>query len=263
MKVSIHIVSFVKHFHWLKHCLKSIEKYATGFHEISLWIPNEDMPEVHKLEQEYRGSVPIRVVGYDDWPGKGMLKHMDLIMHADHCCPESDYILHMDSDCLFIEPVIPEDYFVNGKPVLMYGRYEWLSRIEPTILQWQEAAYRALGWTPEMETMRRHPAVHGRETYVLTRQCIERHNGRPVSDFIEAQRNEFPQTFAEYPTLGAYAWRFLSQQYHWINHETETRPRDKILQLWSHASDFNAPMEVWHSDQKVQIIPNEAFAKYL
>lgn len=262
MKVSILIISYIKHFQWLKQCLRSIEKYATGFHEVSVWVPNPDITEMQKLEQEYRGAVPLKITGYEDWPEKGMLRHMDLIMHADQCCPDADHILHTDSDCIFIEPVRPEDYFVDGKPVLMYGRYDWVGRIEPSILQWQEAAYRALGWKPEMETMRRHPAVHGRETYLLTRQCIERHNARPVSDFIREQRNEFPQTFAEFPTLGAYAWRFLSQQYHWINHENEARPKDKIFQLWGHGA-MDAPQEVWHSDQRVSVIPNEIFAKYL
>lgn len=262
MKVSILIISYIKHFSWLKQCLRSIEKYATGFHEVSVWVPNEDIAEMQKLASEYHGSVPLKVIGYEDWPEKGMLKHFDLIFHADQCCPEADYIAHVDSDCIFIENVQPDDYFVNGKPVLMYGRYEWLGKIEPAILIWQEGASRALGWLPEMETMRRHPAVHGKMTYLLTRQCVERHTGRPISDYIRDQRNEFPQTVNEFPTLGAYAWRFLSQQYHWINHETEPRPKDKIFQMWGHGA-MDAPQDIWHADQKVTIIPNEIFVKYL
>lgn len=263
MKVSIHIVSFTKHFNWLRYCLKSIEKYATGFHEVSVWVPNDDVGEMQILEQGYKGVVPLRVTGYEDWPGKGFLKHEELVIHADECCRDADFILHMDSDCIFIEPVTPEDYFVNGKPVLMHARYEWLGRIEPTILCWQEACRRALGWTPEHEFMRRHPAVHPLKTYVMTRQIIERHTGKNVSDFIKEQKNDHPATFAEFPTLGAVAWRFLSQDYHWVNQEMEVRPKDKVFQFWSHQSDFNAPLEVWHADQKVRIIPNEVLAKYL
>lgn len=263
MKVSIHIVSFTKHFNWLRYCLKSIEKYATGFHEVSVWVPNDDVGEMQILEQGYKGVVPLRVTGYEDWPGKGMLKHMCLIFRADECCPESDYILHTDSDCIFIEPVTPEDYFVGGKPVLMYGRYDWVCKIEPGIRMWQQATHAALGWTPEMETMRRHPAVHPRETYLATRQCIERNTGKILDDYIKAGENSFPQSVAEFPTLGAYAWKFLSQRYHWINQETDPRPKDKILQFWSHAADFNAPMDIWHADQKITVIPNEMLAKYL
>lgn len=263
MKVSILIISYIKHFPWLKQCLRSIEKYATGFHEVSVWVPNEDIPEMQKLEQEYKGSIPIRVVGYDDWPAKGMLKHFDLIFHADQCCPEADYITHMDSDTIFIAPVTPADYIVDGKPVLMYASYDWLGRIEPAILCWQEGAHQALGWKPHEEAMRRLPLTYTRETYLLTRQCVERNVRKPISDYIKDQRNEFPQTVNEFPTLGAYAWRFMSQRYQWINQELEPRPKDKLFQLWGHASDFNAPMEVWHNDQKVTVIPNEIFAKYL
>lgn len=262
MRVSIFIISYIKHFPWLKQCLRSIEKYATGFHEIGVWVPNEDIPEMQRLEREYSGAAPIRVVGYNDWPGKGMLKHEHLIMMADECCPEADFVLHMDSDCIWIEPVKPEDYFVDGKPVLMYADYEWLCKIEPAIRHWQEAAQKALGWKPQHEFMRRHPAVHPRETYLLTRQYIERHTGKWIDDYIREQQNEFPTGFAEYPTLGAYAWRFLSHKYHWINQEQELRPKDKIFQMWSHGA-LDVPQEIWCGDQKVTVIPNEIFAKYL
>lgn len=263
MKVSIIIVSFSKHFPWLKQCLRSIEKYASGFHEVCICVPHEDVAEMVQIEGWYNGAVPLRVSPYLDWESKGFLRHMDVIMHSDQYCPEADFVFHMDSDCFFLEPVKPEDYFVNEKPVLMYARYEWLGKIEPTILCWQEASYRALGWTPEMETMRRHGACHYRELYLQTRQWIERHTGKLISDYIKEQRNEHPATFAEFPTLGAYAWRFLSQQYHWINQETQIRPRDLMMQGWTHQTDFNAPLQIWHADQKITIIPNEMFAKYL
>lgn len=262
MKVSILIISYIKHFPWLKQCLRSIEKYATGFHEVSVWVPNEDVPEMQKLEQEYRGVVPLRIGPYADWLDKPFLRHMDVIMHSDQCCPESDYIFHIDSDCIFIEPVKPEDYFVNGKPVLMHADYEWLCKIEPTIRCWQEASQRALGWRPPTEGMRRHGACHPRETYLLTRQCIERNVGKLISDFIHDQQEAFPNGFAEFPTLSAYAWRFLSDRYHWINQETETRPKDKIFQMWGKGS-LDAPQEIWHGDQKITVVPNEVFQKYL
>ena len=40
---------------------------------------------------------------------------------------------------------------------------------------------------------------------------------------------------AEFPTIGAYAWRFMSDKYHWINQETEARPKDKILNFGAEA----------------------------
>lgn len=263
MKVSILIISYTKHFPWLKKCLKSIEKYASGFHEVCVCVPNEDLTEMAQIGAGYHGAVPLRVSPYLDWPEKGMLKHFDVIFHADQFCPEADYICHQDSDTIWIAPVTPDDYIIDGKPVLMYASYQWLGKIEPTILLWQDGAYRALGWMPQEEAMRRLPLVYTRDTYLLTRQCVERNVGRLISDYVKDQRNEFPQTVNEFPTLGAYAWRFMSQRYVWINQETEPRPKDKLFQLWGHASDFNAPMEVWHNDQKVTVIPNEIFAKYL
>lgn len=155
-------------------------------------------------------------------------------MRSDEWCPGADFILHTDSDCVFTEPVSPEDYFVESKPVLLYASYEWLCRDYPTLRCWQTASQFALGFTIEHEFMRRHPAVHYREVYRKSRELIEAHHGKSVDDYIKRQTNTFPQTFAEFPTLGAVAWKFFHDRYHWINTERTPHPKDKIRQAWSH-----------------------------
>ncbi len=53
-------------------------------------------------------------------------------------------------------------------------------------------------------------------------------------DFVLSGRNEFPQTFAEYPTLGAFAWAFHQYEYHWIDIDKEPPPPDRQKTYWSH-----------------------------
>jgi hypothetical protein len=263
MKVSIFIVSCGKHFTWLEYALKSIEKFARGFHEVMVVIPNnEPWGEVSDVINSYHGPVPLRVFSDEEWPNKGMLWHEWMILNAETICKDAEYILHTDSDCVFTEPVSPEDYFVEGKPVLMYARYEWCCQRfnNPNFMHWKTAVENALGGVSEFEFMRRHPAVHLRDVYTLTRDLIFRNTGKTPQDYIIGCREEYPQGFAEFPTLGEVAWRHFHGRYHWHNQETTPRPKDKLMQLWSHAS-IETAKEIWVDDKYVLVKPTDVFRK--
>lgn len=237
MKVSILIVTHLKDFHWLKWCLRSIEKFATGFHEVVVSIPEDtDWKACRDLCNSYRGSTPLRLDTYEDWPGKGFVRHMERIICADQICPDSDYILHMDSDCFFTDQVTPTEYIREGKPVLVHARYDWIVSAfqNENFRYWQTAVENAIGGRPEREAMRRHPAVHYRHVYAATRGMITNHTRRNSGDYIRSTRNEFPQSFCEFATLGEVAWRHYRNDYHWIDQETEGKPAEKLRQCWSY-----------------------------
>jgi len=239
MQVDILIVSCARHFPWLKYSLRSIVRFATGFRQVKVLVPSEDLSAMSPLLTEFSGEhgIPIRVVPYEDWPDKGFLRHEDVIMRSD-TFSDADFFCHIDSDCLFSEPVTPADYFVDGKPVLMHATYHWLVTTQQANLgMWQVAVEKAIGGHSENEFMRRHPAVHSRLTYFAARQCIEAHHRKPASDYIRECENAFPQTFCEFNTLGQVAWDHLHDRYHWHNCETKgwIEPH-KIVQFWSHAS---------------------------
>jgi hypothetical protein len=265
MKVSILIVTHGKDFPWLRWSLKSIAKFATGFHEVVVCIPSsEDWHQVLNFATGYSGQAILRFNHFDQWPGKGFVHHMDRIIHADQICPQADFILHMDSDCIFTEPVTPEDYFWGGKPVLIGAPYPWIVAKfnNPHHLRWKEAVERALGGTSEREFMRRHPAVHYRDLYQQTRDAILKHTRQPSSDYIRASQNTFPQTFAEFPTLGEVAWRDLRESYYWINQESDPWPKDKLIQFWSYGP-MNKPNNVWQGGTMVEMVPQEVFNRLL
>lgn len=273
MKTSILIVTCEKHFHWLKWCLKSIAKFATGFHEVVIGVPSDtDWRKVLNFCSGYDGKVFLRFYHFDDWPGRGFLRHMDRIIYADQICLEADFILHMDSDCIFAEPVTPGDYFVDGKPVLMFGSYDWVSvRFNPWrkpasesyFLYWKKAVEACLGGVSLNEFMRRHPAVHYRETYQMTRESIEKHTGWECSEYIRSMRNEFPQSVCEFNTLGEVAWRRLHDGYHWVNQETEGRPHDKLIEFWSHGPIDKEQELTWTDAPMRKFIPIEVIQKVL
>jgi hypothetical protein len=230
-KMDIFIGSYARDFPYLKYCLRSVNRFAEGFHKLHLFIPVEDLVALYRevgfdrISRENWKLHPVNV-----WPGKGMLHHLYLVMTADKLAPEADFIFHMDSDCIFTERVTPEDFLDGDKPVLMYGSYQFLG---PDVKKWQDCVHAALGWKPVNEFMRRHGIVHIPKVYEQTRIAIERHTKRSLSEYLYSGRNQYPQSFCDFPTLGEIAWRHFRDRYHWINVETDPQPRSRIHQSWS------------------------------
>ena len=264
MRVSILIVTFERDFLWLKCCLKSIAKFATGFHEVIVAIPEETPFNTMSWLFGVFPKLTLRLAPFEDWPGKGFVRHMDRIMHADEICPDSDFILHMDADCIFTEPVRPDDYFVDGKPVLITAPYEWIVRKfnNPHHLRWRDAVVNAIGGSSGREGMRRHPAVHHPRVYHMARALIEQYTGKPVSEHIRGTQETFPQGFAEFPTLAEVAWRHFRSDYHWIAQETDPWPTDKLLQFWSHGP-IDKPQNVWQGGELHVMTPLEVFNRLI
>lgn len=235
MNAQILIVSFLRDADFLRYCLRSISKFATGFSAVQVVVPSHDADEFSWV-RNWGANVNL----FDQREGKGMLHHEYQKIAADLWCPGADIIVYMDSDCMFWEDAKPEDYVHEGKPILFRERYDQIvNRIR---LNWKSAVKMATGIDPVYETMVRHPAVHLPETCRKTREVIEAHTGRTAEDYVLSCRNEFPQSFAEFPTLGAVALQFTPEKYHWVDHRIETEDggyeyvagRDRMIASWSH-----------------------------
>jgi hypothetical protein len=237
MNTEIFIVSCGRHFPWLEYCLKSIDKYATGFSGVTVLIPAYDLDAFMALGLKLP-STNLKIRVGDEWTNKGMLWHMAMVMNADEWCPEADFILHTDSDCVFSEPVTPDDYFKDGKPILYHERFKSLGAKHPDVLRWQEVVQACVTFPVTQETMRRHPAVHPRKVYKQSRKEIEKKTNKPWDQYIFEQRNEFPQSFCEFVTLGNVGMRYFPNEYCLYDTEKNSWPHQKIVQF----SSGNSPM---------------------
>lgn len=203
-------------------------------------VPNEVKPYLNNF---------INIIEFEEWENKGMLHHEYKVITADIDCPNADYILHLDSDCIFTSKTNVENFFENNKPILYYSSFENLVILDSNIINWKYAVENALGWSPDYEFMRSRFLTYKRTLYPKVRELIENHTKQSVDEYVKKQRNEYPQTFAEYPTLGEVAWKFLHDDYFWINvdrHEhLKFMERDKkIRQMWSHGPPTNEDVEI-------------------
>lgn len=254
MKVDIHICSFYKHFNYLFYCLKSIVKFTEGFNSVKLFIPDRDIDLFYNKVTDdikpYLGNF-IDVITFKEWENKGMLHHEYIVCNADIYSIDADCILHFDSDCIFTDTMNANEFIEDNKLIQIYTPYETLIKIQPNYINWKIAVESCLGWSPENEFMRTSFLIYRKELYKLTRHLIEKHTNSSLEEYVKKQRNEFPQTFAEYNTLGEVAWKFYNKDYFWLN-TNEFVPekiweRDrKIRRMWSHRDPTHEDMEIFN-----------------
>lgn len=258
MRTDIFLVSCGKDYRWAEYCLASISKFARGFGSVIVLVPVEDGPKFSELCLKHNARLRI---GREP-VGKGHLWQCLQKCRADEHCREADFILHIDSDCIFREEVTPDEYLRDGKPVLLIEEYTRLEKQFPGF-PWRPVVERALGRPVHYETMRRHPMVNPRAIYGATRQAVVRAVDLPFDDFVLSCKPDFPQGFCEFNTIGAVAleppW---NMQYEFIDVGRVPYPRHKVIQLWSHGP-LDQTQNIWLDGKQVDVIPIELIRKTL
>lgn len=234
LRVGINYVTFKRDIEWLEYSLQSCRKYAKGFCGITIVVPAVDFDAFMPLEAKYSTpDCPVIVRQFLEFPGKGFVHHLAMKCYADVSSSGWTHTLHMDPDCLFTSPITPLDYFVEGKPVLLIEPYEAIHRAgHAGRLNWKSVTETALRFECTHETMCRHPAVHHHWIYKELRRHMEAAHGTPFLDFVLRQKNEFPQGFGEFNTIGAYAFKEFPHSYHWIDREFDGEKNDPPSKVW-------------------------------
>ena len=235
--VQILYVTFARDLDWLRFSLESIRKYGKGFSGITIVVPTVDVDKFLQFERYSTKDCPILIKNFLEYPGKGFVHHLAMKCYADVFCPNATHVLHMDPDCLFSAPFTPDDYFIDGKPVLVIEPYSAIKEIHPARYNWKSVTEMALKFDCSHETMCRHPAVHKRETYRNVRDYMEKIHVTPFYDFVIKQQNKYPQGFGEFNTLGAYALQMMRHEYCFIdrcNEGEKADPQSKVWQGWSY-----------------------------
>lgn len=256
MKVEILIVSYANDIPYLRHCLRSIRKFATGFSGVRVVVPRIEAKQFSHVK-----TFDVDYTFYERDPEKSKW-HLHAQVQkcfADVHCPKADFILHTDSDCIFTEPVTPDDYFVDGKPVLLIEPYANLKDCP-----WQEVTQRVIGERIDWETMRRHPQVNPRGLYSDFRRHVARTHQVPFEQWVLSQKATFPWGFSEHNALGAFAWNdpVWHNAYHWIDVSKEGHPPSskKLTQFWSLSPPDKPQSTPWGKQCIPEQIINEILA---
>lgn len=238
VKTAILYVTFARDIVWLDYSLQSIRKFGSGFSEICIVVPTNDVDRFIKFEKSFgTAECPVRVKTFLEYPQKGFVHHLAMKCYADAFIPDADLILHMDPDCMFHASFSPSSYIVNGRPELVIEPYEAIRQSHPPRYNWKSVTEDALRFPCNYETMCRHPAIHHSWLYPKVRKHIEMVHGTPFIDFVLKQKNSFPQGFGEFNTLGSYAIDRHPESYHLIdrgNSGESADPKPLLTQMWSY-----------------------------
>lgn len=236
----------VSDFDWLAWCLRCIRKFCRGFQGITVVIPSRDAALFGPLSKEHaeaKSGIPLRLRMFAEQEGKGMLGHMVQMASADmHCPAGTTHVLHVDADCMFKEPVTPDEYFEGDKPVYVVRSWESLTdpvtKVSSDCLQWREPTDIQLGFKSSMYGMTRHPSGFPIAFYKQYRDHISKFHNFAYEKWMLAGRNDFPQNRMDFTAMGAYAFEFMRDDFRWIDISAGNHlaPKDKLLALWSHGS---------------------------
>ncbi len=208
---------------WLEYCIRSIEKFATGFRRTIV---------IYDLEKDvfapFLGHSTAVIHPVSAQPD-GYLWQQVVKLDADKYT-DAPFILYMDSDTIFTRPVTPENYltvFNGGKVIWMITPYDKVKT------PWQPIVEKFLKRPVAFETMRRHPMVIPRWLLTELRAFCEREHGQPLDQYILSQPH---RAFSEFNAIGAFAFQFFHDEFVWVNTEEippEEWPTLTVMQSWS------------------------------
>lgn len=260
--MEIAIVTFARDFSYLEYCLKSIDKFGRGFEVVTILIPSIDLPLLLGLTLKWSIRTPVRIKTMDEWLGAGFLHHLYMIMNTDKWrCGSGPHVAHIDSDCVFTEPVTPADYLRDGKPILRYEEFSSLCARHPAHMEWYTCTQACLPFPVLYETMRGHPEVYHISTYSQARDRMREKTGEQVDSYIRRQKNSFPQTFCEFVTLGNVAMHDQKELYTPVRPNGDCPdPDNKVIQF--HAPDpVHLPQNIWIKGKQQVVVPLDVIIK--
>jgi len=219
---SIFIKSWRGDREWLAYCLRSLQKFATGFKETVVAIAELDRPHFEGFN--FCGARVVWIDEPDD--GRGYVRQQISKVNADQYV-DSDIIFYIDSDCFVTQPMKPEDFMPAGKPICLIRH--WVDA--GSAKAWKPIIQKFLTWEPAFEGMAALPFVIDRRVLPLLREYAQRTHGCPIEDYILSQPGN---DFSEFNAMSAFSQRFTPYLYDWRIADPATDGFPRVLtQKWS------------------------------
>lgn len=243
------IVSYWKDFPWLVYCLRSIQKFCTGFSGVTVAIPRSDR---QRFESEVWSQIPgfdsswIHVREFDEVPGKGMLHHMAVMASAHEYVPQgTKYVLLHDSDGIFTMPSRPEHFFADDLPYWLIrtwaslgvlDRRHPIAKVASDCAMWKGPTDAQLGWDTEYYTMCVNTQAMPIDFFPAYCEFLEDRHRQSFLQYFLSGQNQWPQDRMDFTAMGAWAMRFMPDKFRWFDVEDGTPfPGDRKKAYHSHS----------------------------
>lgn len=204
MTVSIFIRTWRRDRFYADYLLRSLAKFAWGFHEIVVAIPTHDEP--HFRNTDFHSAKVV----WDDEPAddRGYMRQQISKCYADERCT-GDFIVFLDSDCFLNRPLWATELFSKGgKPISLIRHWADAG----SALPWKPIVEKFLKFIPCFETMCTHPAVIDRRVFPLFREYAKATHHKSLADYILEQPGN---CFSEFNCLLNFAMQFTPYLQDW------------------------------------------------
>lgn len=221
MTTSIFVKTCRKDRFFCDYLLRSLEKFAKGFLETVILIPDGD--RLHFDRVDFHGAT---VKWVDEPDGQNYLRQQIFKLHADEYC-RGETIFVIDSDCFFFQSITPEAYSPSGKPISLLRHWENIG----TAAQWRSVTEKFLGFEMVFEGMAAVPFLIDRRVLPLIRDYAQSTHGCSIGEYILRQPGN---DFSEFNALSAFAHKFTPYLYDFriADLESDGFPR-RHWQRWS------------------------------
>ncbi len=162
--------------------------------------------------------------------GTGYTYQQIVKMNADKYTT-SDYVVHLDSDCIFTKPVTPQDLMVDEKPLWLMTPFAEILPTDKNLEAHFESIKAFSGIAPTMEYMRRHSQMIPRWAYGCFRDYVQQKHGQSFETWALSQPF---RGVTEFNFIG----QFLHREFPNFIHFHDTRfgiPECYVDQRWSWA----------------------------
>ncbi len=194
MNISIFIRSYAKDKEWLRLCLTALSKRLQG----QSTQPEEIVVAIPKGDRETFSGFPFGKIEVM-WvqarhPNPYIDQQITKTLAETYC--RGDFILHVDSDSIAREPLDLDDYFIHGRPKLLFRSWDAAG----TGICWKDVTTQVLRVEPCFETMPSIGIMYHRSTH-----------GVSFDSWVGSVGN-----LSEFNAIGNYAHRFTPEAYHFI-----------------------------------------------
>ncbi|SFJ80358.1 hypothetical protein SAMN02799642_05558 [Methylobacterium brachiatum] len=198
MSCSLLIRTYADDAQRLEFLLRSVDKYCKGLNEYVVvcreCCRGSIAPIVERHSQFKLSICPD--YGFD-YIGQQITKLRSYLYTS------SDFVIHVDSDCIFVRPFDISAYFFNEIPILYHREYDYFyqRKIE---MPWQYITSKFMCRQVDYEFMALFPLVYPRSLYIDLEEWFSATHGFGYEG-IE-QRLKLRHEFSEFNLLGAFSY---------------------------------------------------------
>ncbi len=190
----------------LRYLLRSIATYCTGFEQVVVVCPVGSETAVAPVVAEFPFAELKLCQNYDnDFIGQQITK-LTASSYID-----TDFIAHVDSDCVFAQPFSPACFMAGEKPALYHREYEFFYR-NKVRMPWQNITSQLMCRQVDFEFMALFPIFYPREIYTDLEAWILENHGITYASIENLIVHK--DHFSEFNILGAFSYYEGGDRYH-------------------------------------------------